>query len=105
MTCLVPTLFFGTNELVAAYEVPASATNSASSPRACRPKYPAILLNMMTLRLGGRRLRRSCVRASSTSMKAQGVRGFIRNLRHIRLEAQYDRRMLSFQRESAARQG
>ena len=38
-------------------------------------------------------------------MKAQGVRGFIRNLRHIRLEAQYDRRMLSFQRESAARQG
>jgi hypothetical protein len=28
-------------------------------------------------------------------MKAQGARGFIHNLRHIRLEAQYDRRMLA----------
>jgi DNA-binding CsgD family transcriptional regulator len=35
-------------------------------------------------------------------MKARGVRGFIHNLRHIRLEAQYDRRMLASTRVCGA---
>jgi hypothetical protein len=33
MTCFVPTLFFGSSVLVAAYDVPARAKNRANSAR------------------------------------------------------------------------